>query len=153
MEIDVKTAARVLGLGKTQAEKVLLAISTPRKLGRGGKRWWSGRHLFAALLVGAVRKCRVHPEAAEALGKAISAEPSDEQLEAALADGRSLVAIIGPNCYPGLLFPQNVEQMQRERGPVLAALGLEVRSLETRELWDDLSAKLRALNPTEEVQS
>lgn len=142
MDISAEVAARLLGVTAGTARQGLRTMGAPRSEGRGGRNFWGARHLLALMVSSALVRKRVSISAAEDCGRAIGAFRNDEEAEAAIGHGRRFAVIVGANCYPGLLFAQNVAEMQSEKGKALEALGLEIVALDVGPLWSDLMARL-----------
>ncbi|MBP3957735.1 hypothetical protein J8F10_20990 [Gemmata sp. G18] len=144
MDVSTPTAARILRISRLHAHRMLLGLGcVPRTLSDGRRRW-GVRHLLAVLTTSALIGRGVRGTEAEAVGRAIASIASDEMCEAAIADGRSWVMLVGHQAMPELLFRANVEKSAKAHAEQLSAAGLQITAIDIAPLYVDLRAAVTA---------
>jgi hypothetical protein len=144
MWIDSSDAARMCRLSVSYYHRMVksLGAKPDRYSGPGGGRHrWGVRHVLALMLLGKlVTKFSCDEALATELAKNIAGIHSDEQAEATIAGGRSYVVISGANVVPMLHTFAEVQELDRDVGARLLALGIQMKVLDVRELLNDIRA-------------
>lgn len=141
--IDTATASRLCDVSISYYLRCLQSLGIRAR--KGKRSLWGRRHVLAVMLIPVMHRQKVSSESAVALARRI-VSGSDEQLEAALLEGRSWVVMAGANAMPELLPFGAIEHISRERADALAQLGLALTGVDLAELWSDI---VRVTTPDE----
>lgn len=146
--VSTAIASRVLRVSKMHTHRLFARLGFRPTSLKGGKgaysHRWGVRHLLGVMTTVALMKTGVPNDHAEGVGRTIGAESSDEQVEAAILDGRHYVLIVGRQPLPRLVSADAIRATEAEYADTVREYGLSISALDIRPLYDDLLAAVTA---------
>lgn len=143
MWITSERAAKLCGVSSSWFQRFVKKAleARPTRVGNRSS-LWGARTVLGAMLVPALERLGASPESALMCGQAVANDyPTDEAAEASLfVGGRCFLMLSGQNASPFLHTAAEVQELDRDIGPGLKRLGLGLRALDLRELWNDIAS-------------
>ncbi len=150
MQIDSKTAARMCNVGPSgfcHLTGLCRFNSIGRRKNTAGapSKLWSGVQVSCLLALPVLLRRGVSERVALDWAERLSESMSDEVMEAAIADGRKWLMLVGSGMCRDLLPRESAEHAVRQRAKQLAGLGIVPELLDFGQLWNDVAAHARQL--------